>query len=985
VDRALRTPPGDELPFCQEYQSFLLGRLDHGTEDTGSRKLRPPPQEGIDMDYKDTLNLPKTSFPMRANLPKREPDLLKHWASENIYAKILEVSRGREKYILHDGPPYANGHIHLGTALNKILKDMIVKSKFMAGYDSDYVPGWDCHGLPIEHQVDKELGPKKAQMTAVQVRQHCRKYAEKFIDIQREEFKRLGVFGTWDDPYLTMAYPYQATIVRELGQFFDSGAVYRGKKPVYWCSSCVTALAEAEVEYMDASTPSIYVRFPARDDFGEKIPVLKGKQVYVVIWTTTPWTIPANLAIAVHPDESYAAVQTGDVVYILAERLVPINMETFGIQDYRILATFPGSVLEGLKCSHPIYGRESQLILAPFVTLDTGTGCVHVAPGHGQEDYEVGLKYNLDVYAPVDDHGHFTDEAEFFSGKFVFDANRDVIAKLQETGGLMAEEKMQHSYPHCWRCKKEVIFRATHQWFISMERTGLRRDALTAIDTVTWIPKWGRDRIYGMIEHRPDWCISRQRSWGIPITAMRCADCDTVVAPPELFEKAAGLFEERGADVWFDADISELAPAGLACPKCGSSEMVKETDILDVWFDSGVSWAAVCEHRPNLVYPCQLYLEGSDQHRGWFHSALLTSVGTRGKAPYYGVLTHGFVVDGQGKKMSKSLGNVISPEEIITKYGADILRLWVSAEDYRDDIRISPEILERLSEAYRRIRNTCRFLLGNLADFSAETDAMPVDKLNDLDRLALDRLNWVINRVRKAYENFDFHVAFHTLYNYCSVDLSALYLDILKDRLYVEKSDGALRRSAQTALHQILSALVRLMAPILAFTAEEVWGAIGQPAGQPTSVHLAPFPEPIEGLGFTDEERKRWTTLLDVRQEVSKALEEARAAKLIGSALEARVLIEGPDEVVDAIESIADPEGFFIVSYLDVNRTPGLTEEAEVAEGLPLVQVQVFRAEGEKCPRCWTWRSEIGSDKDYPEVCPRCAGVLRESGIEITD
>jgi isoleucyl-tRNA synthetase len=925
------------------------------------------------MDYKDTLNLPKTSFPMKANLPKKEPDMLSHWQSEKIYHKILEASRGRQKYILHDGPPYANGHIHLGTALNKILKDMIVKSRFMAGFDSDYVPGWDCHGLPIEHQVDKELGDKKLNMTSVDVRKRCRAYAEKFIDIQREEFKRLGVFGEWEDPYLTMKYRYQATIVRELGKFFESGAVYRGKKPVYWCASCVTALAEAEVEYADSSTPSIFVRFPAKDDFSTKIPELKGKKVYVVIWTTTPWTIPANLAIAVHPDETYAAVEAGDAVYILAERLVAINMETFGITDHKIIATFRGSVLEGLTATHPLYPRDSRLILAPFVTLDTGTGAVHIAPGHGQEDYEVGLKYNLEVYAPVDDHGVYTQDVDYFAGKFVFAANKDVIEKLKEVGNLMGSEKMEHSYPHCWRCKQPVIFRATHQWFISMEKTGLRNNALKAIDTVTWIPKWGRDRIYGMIQHRPDWCISRQRSWGVPITAMRCADCDEVVAPPELFEKAARLFEEKGADVWFEAGVEDLAPEGAVCKSCGGSKLIKETDILDVWFDSGVSWAAVCEERKNLVYPCDLYLEGSDQHRGWFHSALLTSVGTRAKAPYHGVLTHGFVVDGQGKKMSKSLGNVIQPQEIIDKFGADILRLWVSAEDYRDDIRISPEILERLSEAYRRIRNTCRFLLGNLADFDPNQHAVPFKEMRELDRFALDGLNRIIGRVRQAYDDFEFHIVFHTLYNYCTVDLSSLYLDILKDRLYVEKEDGLLRRSAQTALYQILSALVRLMAPVLAFTAEEIWAAFNQ--GDVSSVHLASFPEPIAEVQLTDEERDKWDELMRLRSAVTKSLEDARADKRIGSSLEAQVLLKLPPWLADALENLEDPEGFFIVSQLKVERTD------KEQDKLIIFPPQVSRADGTKCPRCWMWKPDVGTDDTYTEVCARCAGVLKESGV----
>ncbi|MGC8660768.1 MAG: isoleucine--tRNA ligase, partial [Desulfomonilaceae bacterium] len=643
--------------------------------------------------------------------------------------------------------------------------------------------------------------------------------------------------------------------------------------------------------------------------------------------------------------------------------------------QYKIVAEFSGRQLEGLRCAHPLYDRPSQIILADFVTLDTGTGLVHIAPGHGQEDYEVGLHYNIDVYAPVDDRGRFTDEVEFFSGKFVFTANKDIIAKLDEVGALMLSEEMTHSYPHCWRCKKPVIFRATHQWFISMDRTGLRDSALKAIDSVTWIPKWGRDRIYGMIEHRPDWCISRQRSWGVPIVALRCSDCDSVVAPPELFENTAKLFEQNGADVWFESKVQDLLTTGLKCPKCGSESFVKETDILDVWFDSGVSWASVLEKRSYLEYPCQMYLEGSDQHRGWFHSAMLTSVGTRGQAPYRNVLTHGFVVDGQGKKMSKSLGNVIQPAQIIDKYGADILRLWVSAEDYRDDIRISPEILDRLSEAYRRIRNTCRFLLGNLADFNP-ADLMDPSGMTTLDRFALDKLNSVISRVKKAYEEFDFHVVFHTLYNYCTVDLSSLYLDILKDRLYVEHPNGSLRKSAQTALYHILTSLIRLMAPILVFTSEEVWAEFQGGTNKASSVHVTSFPEMISGVSLSKQEKTFWNTMLLVRQEASKTLEEARAAKVIGSSLEAKLIISGPEEFVSEIRNMEDPAGFFIVSQVETQEQANIVTNQDETNPLSGIKIQMARAEGEKCPRCWIWSSNIGVNQEFPDVCPRCANVL---------
>jgi len=639
------------------------------------------------MNYKKTLNLPTTQFPMKANLAKREPEQLKSWNETRLYEQIRNTSKGREQFILHDGPPYANGYIHIGTALNKILKDIIVRSKQMSGFDAVYVPGWDCHGLPIEHNVDKEIGDKKKNLSMAQVRRLCRAYAEKFIDIQREEFKRLGVMGVWDDPYLTMNYGYEATIARECGKFAKDGSLFRSKKPIHWCFTCQTALAEAEIEYSDDSTPSIYVKFALKDDLSAEMPSLKGKEVFVIIWTTTPWTLPANLAIALHPDFEYVAVDVGGgQVYILARELVEACMQTFGIAEHSIIGEIDPKTLERKRCLHPLYQRDSLIILGPHVTLEAGTGCVHTAPGHGREDHEVGLQYGLEVYSPVDNQGCFTEDVEYFSGEFVFDANKNINARLDQIGALVREETFEHSYPHCWRCKKPVIFRATPQWFISMEKTGLREKSLEAIDNVNWIPAWGRERIYGMIENRPDWCVSRQRAWGVPIAVFYCEKCNALLLDEQVMQGVYQLFEEHGADIWFEKDVSELLPHDTQCEACGSRHFIKETDILDVWFDSGVSHAAVLEQRSYLRWPADLYLEGSDQHRGWFHSALLTAVGTRGRAPYDAVLTHGFVVDAAGRKMSKSIGNVISPSEVIEKYGTEILRLWVSASDYREDI-----------------------------------------------------------------------------------------------------------------------------------------------------------------------------------------------------------------------------------------------------------------------------------------------------------
>jgi len=926
------------------------------------------------MDYKATLNLPKTSFPMKANLPQREPEILKKWEEGRIYQKLREMAKDRPKYILHDGPPYANGHIHIGTALNKILKDLIIKSKNMAGFNGEYVPGWDCHGLPIEHQVDKELGSKKASYSISDKRKLCRLFASKFLDIQRQEFKRLGVMGEWNNPYQTMSFDYEATIAREFGRFVGKGSVYRGKKPVYWCASCETALAEAEVEYEDHTSPSITVKFEAISDFGERFPALKGRKVYVLIWTTTPWTIPANLAIAFHLDYSYVAAEVNGEVWILAEALLEQVMAQAGKTRYTVLAKFPGKQVEGLKCRHPFINRESVLILANYITLDTGTGCVHTAPGHGQEDYESGLEYNIPIYSPVDDQGRFTSEVQFFAGQFVFDANEAVIQKLAEVGALIHSETYTHQYPSCWRCKNPIIFRATEQWFISMEKNGLRQKALEAIDRVTWIPPWGRDRIYGMVQNRPDWCISRQRAWGVPIVAFTCQSCRELLVEERLIEHVSGLFEKGGADIWFDLPAGELLPPGTRCPKCQGEDFKKETDILDVWFDSGVSYAAVCEKRPNLKSPADMYLEGSDQHRGWFHSSLLASVGTRGRAPFLSVLTHGFVVDGAGRKMSKSFGNVIAPDEVINRYGAEILRLWVAAEDYRDDIRISEEILTRLSEAYRRIRNTCRFLLGNLYDFDPQKDMIPDAQLLELDRWILLRLQKLISRLREAYANFEFHLVFHSLHNFCTVDLSSLYLDILKDRLYTSPASSRERRAAQTALYKILDALVRLMATILSYTAEEVWGHLPGPKPRVESVHLTLFPE-VEAKYLDEQFEERWELLLKVRGEVSKSLEIARQNKLIGNSLEAAVTLGAPEKLLSFLrQNEAQLQDFFIVSQVElVSSLPAEAYRSPELEGLKIL---VSRAKGKKCERCWIYDPRTGESTDYPSVCPRCRDAL---------
>jgi isoleucyl-tRNA synthetase len=925
------------------------------------------------MDYKATLNLPRTDFPMKADLPRREPGILSRWEELDLYGRLRVKGLNRPRFLLHDGPPYANGHIHLGHALNKILKDIIIKSRQMMGWDCPFVPGWDCHGLPIEHQVDKELKAEGLTLSQVEVRQRCRTYAEKFIDIQRQEFRRLGVLGHWEHPYLTMRPAYVAAILKEYGKFFFNGALYRSKKPVHWCATCLTALAEAEVEYEEHRTPSIYVKFPVVQSAW---PVLaRAPQAALVIWTTTPWTLPANLAIAVHPDYEYAAVQVREELLVLAADLAPGLLAHFGLTG-DILETRRGRDLEGLRCRHPWLDRDSRVILADYVTLSAGTGLVHLAPGHGQEDYDSGLKYGLSPYSPVDDHGRFTREVPEFAGQNVWEANEGIIALLRDRGRLMKAEVATHSYPHCWRCKQPIIFRATEQWFISLEKNDLRRQALTCIDKVTWIPKWGRDRIYHMVENRPDWCISRQRAWGVPIMAFHCQGCGGAFLTPEILERLLTRVAQEGADFWFTEDAALLLPPGTTCPGCGGTAFRKETDILDVWFDSGVSFAGVLEADPDLGFPADLYLEGSDQHRGWFHSSLLAAVGTRGVAPYRAVLTHGFVVDGEGRKMSKSLGNVISPQEIIAQYGAEILRLWVTAEDYRDDVRLSPAILQQLADAYRRFRNTIRFMLGNLPDFDPARDYVPLAAREELDRLALSWLAQVTERVRKAYLDYEFHLVFHRLHQFCAVELSAIYLDILKDRLYILKPDSPARRSAQSTLLDLLEYLLRLLAPILSFTAEEAWGHLpGE--GRPESVHLADFPPALPG--FPDEALlAKYDFLLQVRAEINREMDLAKKGKVVSASPEARVVLGvAPEEAArlaglhqqrEELKTLAQ------VEHLDI--VAGPLPEGRPGVELPWLTVKIEPAPGGKCVRCWYHRPGVGEDAAHPRLCRLCREVL---------
>jgi isoleucyl-tRNA synthetase len=916
---------------------------------------------------------------MKANLSKKEVELLEFWRESDIYQKIQKRKKSKT-YILHDGPPYANGHIHLGHTLNKVLKDMIIKYRTMKGHYAPYVPGWDCHGLPIEHQVDKKLGSKKERTPIIEKRKLCREYANRFVDIQRDEFKQLGVFGDWENPYITMRYAYEASIVKEFHKFVESGSVYKGKKPVHWCPNCVTALAEAEVEHADKESPSIYVKFKVVNPLGKFAPdPVKG--THFVIWTTTPWTIPANMALALHPEFMYSLIKTPDGELIIARDLIKDCMEKIGYKEGEYTVTdgaWAGTEIEGIVCKHPLVDREVKTILGEHVTLEQGTGVVHTAPGHGEEDFQIGLKYGLDVYTPVNDRGIFTEEVEEFAGQYVFKANQNIINKLNELGALLGSaENISHSYPHCWRCKKPVIFRATEQWFISMEKNDLRENSLKEIRNTEWIPKWGMDRINGMVESRPDWCISRQRSWGVPITLIQCEKCKEYINDKSVMDIIEKEVEKSGADVWFEKSANDLMPDNYKCSKCGSVEFSKETDILDVWFDSGVSHAAVMEADSRLSSPADLYLEGSDQHRGWFQSSLLSSVGTRNRAPYKAVLTHGFVVDGQGKKMSKSLGNVISPQEITNRHGAEILRLWTSSADYREDMRISNEIIARLVEAYRKIRNTCRFLLGNISD--ADPSKMNLNDISredlpEIDRLALSMLQSLVEKVDNAYKTFAFYEVYHAIYKFCILDMSAFYLDILKDRLYTFKTDSRERRSAQLALHNILISLTKMLAPILSFTAEEIWKHI--PGEREESVFLADFPEVNDEFIDRDLEKK-WENLAYIRNEVNKALEIKRQEKFIGNSLEAKVEIFAGDANLSLLENYrAFLPTLFIVSDADIFNNKDIPEAAYKSTEIDDLAILVEKAAGKKCQRCWNRDTSVGEYDNHPHLCEKCFRVI---------
>ena len=920
------------------------------------------------MDYRDSLNLPQTDFPMRGSLPQKEPAILEKWEKTQIYKQVQQSRQGREKFILHDGPPYANGDIHLGHALNKVLKDIIVRYKTMRGYDSPYVPGWDTHGLPIEQQVIKKLGLNRHAVSVLEFRSKCKEYAQEFVEIQKEQFKRLGIRGDWDHPYLTLDKEYEAEQIGVFGEMAKKGYIYKGLKPVYWCPTCETALAEAEIDYADKKSSAIFVKFPVKDDKG----VFGRTDYHVVIWTTTPWTIPANLAISVHPELTYVLIKKEDEHLVVAKELVPVLQELWE-SDLEVIQAYTGKELEGIVCKHPLFDRDSMIICGEHVTLEQGSGCVHTAPGHGVDDFLIGKQYGLPVLCPVDHQGKFTAEIEPYFGMKVESANEQILKDLDTAGLLIHSEKIKHSYPHCWRCRQSIIFRATEQWFASID--GFRQATLDEIEKVKWIPNWGKDRIYHMVADRGDWCISRQRTWGVPIPIFYCESCGKETFNDETIKKVQDIFRQEGSDAWFARPAEELLPDGFQC-ECGTENFRKETDIMDVWFDSGTSHVGVLKQRPELRWPADMYLEGSDQHRGWFNSSISTSVAAFGKAPYRQVLTHGFLVDEKGRKMSKSMGNGIDPLQVINDMGADIIRLWVSSADYKNDVAASTRIMNQMVESYRKIRNTLRFMLGNLYDFNPAKDNVAYNDLQEIDRWILLKLGRVIQKVLKAYDEYEFHVVYHTVHNFCTVELSAIYLDIVKDRLYVDAKDSLERRGAQTVINETLKALMCLMAPILVFTVDEIGDYIPEKRER-FNIQLEEMPECKEEWMDNDLGEK-WDKILDLRYDITKALEVARQEKLINHSLTAKVHLYPDEKSFSLLQQWGNLAEITIVSDLEIHKPeeklPEGVQQAENSEG---IGIQISPAPGIKCERCWIYSIETGMDKEFPDLCPRCLKVVK--------
>jgi len=917
------------------------------------------------MDYTKTLNLPRTKFPMRAHLPQREPQILEFWEKQRIYEKVRKLREGCDRFILHDGPPYANGDIHLGQAFNKVLKDIIIKYKMMKGYDSPFIPGWDCHGLPVEYQLFKKLGINKQDISCLEFRKKARDFALYFVRKQREQFKRLGVFARWGKPYLTMDPEYESKIVECFGNLARKGYIYRRLKPIYWCFTCQTALAEAEIEYKIKESPSIYVKFLLEKD---NLPFSLDQAVYILIWTTTPWTLPANLAVAVHPDVDYVLAQINQELILVARdslRNIPGEKKS---PEWKIVTHFPGKKLQGVRYKRPFSQKEGKILPADFVNVEEGTGCVHIAPGHGEEDYFLGLKNNLPIFSPVDNEGKFTSEIKEFEGISVFEANNLIQKKLQERGVLFYQEKVQHSYPHCWRCGKPVIFRATPQWFLLVDEHNLREKAIEAVTSqVNWIPPRSQSRIKSMLKERPDWCLSRQRYWGVGIPVIYCSSCEKPILEKQIINLVKKWVLKEGSDVWFEKDVEFFLPPGFKCPHCGDKNFRKEQDIVDVWFESGVSHEAVVAEEEELRDPADLYLEGSDQHRGWFQTSLLTSMALKSRPPYRKVLTHGFIVDAEGRKMSKSLGNVVDPQEIVEKYGAEILRLWVSLEDYSEDIRISPQILSYTVEIYRRIRNSYRFILGNLFDFSYPQDKVNYSELRDVDKWILSKLQRIIEKVTLCYETSRFHEAIRWLHSFTNNYLSAFYFDILKDRLYTFPSFSSSRRAAQTTLFSLLFTLVKLASPILSFTSEEVWRYLREiEKNREESVFLSPWPDPDPEL-VDPELEERWEKVMEVREKALKGMEESRQAGKISSSLEAKLVIEAPPLILSILDKLGSSQlkEIFIVSQIELRKGPEL-------------KVQVERARGHKCARCWNYSVRVGENKTHPSLCERCWEVVEK-------